>query len=238
MTRVYANLDEILHGLTGYEGERTPARDHEGTSFEASCNTDPLALEHLTGSLADTIRWFGQRSASSPRFTTKFDDVASLLDLPHVRRTRIRFSVNAPTVASRFEGGTAALPERLTALRSVAVAGYPVGLTIAPIMPMPGWREEYDGLLTGVATALDGVPGLDLTVECITHRFTAGSKGVLTGWYPRTKLEMDEDARAAKRTKFGSTKYVYPRPLMTELRGWFESALDRRLPDARLLYWT
>ena len=41
------------------------------------------------------------------------------------------------------------------------------------------------------------MPGLDLTVECITHRFTPNSKQVLEGWYPRTKLEMDPDARSA-----------------------------------------
>ena len=99
--------------------------------------------------------------------------------------------------------------------------GYRVGLTIAPVMPVPQWQEAYGALLDDVAAALAGVDDLDLTAEVITHRFTPNSKEVLLGWYPRTQLEMDEDQRSAKRSKFGGVKYVYPKVTMTEMRTWF-----------------
>ncbi|MCZ2815533.1 SPL family radical SAM protein [Modestobacter sp. VKM Ac-2984] len=244
ITRVYADLDEALAGLDGYVGHGTvtsgsAARAGEGTTFEASCYTDPLALEHLTGGLATAIRHFGTHDWAGPvqlRATTKFDDVAGLLDLPHGGRTRLRFSLNAASVARRFEGATSPVAGRIAALGAVAAAGYPVGLTIAPIMPEPGWREEHGQLLDDVAAALP--TGTDLTVECITHRFTPGSKATLTEWYPRTKLEMDEAARTTKRGKYGAVKHVYPRDTMTELRSWFTDAIADRLPGARLLYWT
>jgi spore photoproduct lyase len=35
---------------------------------------------------------------------------------------------------------------------------------------------------------------------------------VLQGWYPGSDLDLDEAARSRKLTKFGSTKFVYPRP--------------------------
>jgi len=244
VTRVYANLPEILDGLAAYGpgGPHEPAtrrREGEGITFEASCYTDPLALEELTGSLAETIAFFGAWDADvGLRWTTKFDALGPLLDVDHRRRTRIRFSVNARDVTSRLEGGTAALPERLGALRAAARAGYRVGLTIAPIFPIPEWREGYGELLRDAAAALAGVPDVDLTVELITHRFTAGSRDVLLSWYPRTKVEMDPGQRTVKRTKFGSVKYVLPREVMTELRTWFEVAVDRELPGARVLYWT
>ena len=244
ITRVFADLDEVLLDLDGYVGRGavtsgTAERGAEGTTFEASCYTDPLALEHLTGGLATAIAHVGTHAWAGPvqlRATTKFDDVAGLLDLPHGGRTRLRFSVNAASVARRFEGATAALPARIAALATVAAAGYPVGLTIAPIMPVEDWRAEYGRLLDEVAAALPA--GADLTVECITHRFTPNSKSTLTEWYPRTKLEMDEDVRTTKRGKFGAVKHVYPKATMTELRSWFETAIADRLPDARLLYWT
>lgn len=113
-----------------------------------------------------------------------------------------------------------------------------MGLTIAPIMPVDGWRSEYGDLLDATARELDGIPDVDLTVELITHRFTAKSKNVLLGWYPQTRLEMDEDLRRQKRTKFGSVKYVYPTPVLHELRDWFTENLTHRLPAARVLYWT
>ena len=62
--------------------------------------------------------------------------VDPLLDLPHGGRTRIRVSVNAQGVAGRFEGGTDPVAARLAGLGRLARAGYPVGLTIAPIMPV------------------------------------------------------------------------------------------------------
>ena len=246
VTRVFANLDDVLAGIGTHAGHGavtsgTAERGHEGTTFELSCYTDPLALEHVTGSLAAAIERVGTGvygDEASLRFTTKFDAVDDLLPLAHRRRTRMRVSVNADEVTGRFEGGTASTAQRLEGLRRMAVAGYRIGLTIAPIMPVEDWRASYARLLDDVAVALDGVPDLDLTVEAITHRFTPGSKEVLLGWYPQTRLEMDEDLRTQKRNKFGGVKHVYPREVMTELKGWFAEAIAQRLPGAPLLYWT
>src|SRR3954453_5844868 len=211
VTRVHANLDDVLAGIGTHAGRGTvtsgtTARGHEGTTFELSCYTDPLALEHLTGSLAKAIELVGtgRYGDASLRFTTKFDAVDELIDLEHHGRTRMRVSVNSDEVARRFEGGTASMPARLVALRRMAEARYPVGLT----------------------------------VEAITHRFTDSSREGLQGWYPRTRLEMDEARRTQKRTKFGGSKYVYPREVMSELRGWFSDAVSTRLSGAPLLYWT
>lgn len=223
VTRVYADLEEILTGARAYKG-----------SFEASCYTDPLALEHLTGSLARTIEAFAGRDDASLRFTTKYDDVEGLLGIHHAGRTQMRSSVNAAAV-ERFEGGTARVAQRLAALGRMARAGYPVGLTIAPIMPVEGWRGQYAALLDAAAAELAGA---DVTVELITHRFTDASKRVLTGWYPATKLEMDEERRTLKRTRFRGSKFVYPRDVMRELRAFFENEAPARLPGARILYFT
>ena len=238
VTRAYADLDEILENLRPYVGTAS-RRPEEGTTFEASCYTDPLALERWTGSWARAVEFFGGwEEPVQLRWTTKFADVASFVDLPHAGRTRVRFSVNAAPVSTRFEGGTAPVAERLGALRTLALAGYPVGLTIAPIMPLPDWQDAYGALLDAVVAAVDGVPDLDLTAELITHRFTPGSKDVLLGWYPATKLEMDEAARSRKHGRFGAVKYVYPKDTMAELRGWFTRELAARLPTCRVLYWT
>ena len=233
---------EILAALEPVVGQgqvtsRSRERAGEGTTFEASCYTDPLALEPLSGALADTVAHFGRwRPDVQLRFTTKFAEVEGLAALAHGGRTRARFSVNAEAITRRFEGGTAPLGARLAAMGRLARAGYPVGLTVAPIMPIEGWREAYDGLLARAAAVLP--EGADATVELITHRFTPGSKAVLLGWYPATSLEMDEAARVEKRTKFGSVKHVCPRALMAEMRAALEDGVARHLPAARVLYWT
>ena len=254
VTRVHANLDDVLapiRDLVGHGTVTSPTaeRGHEGTTFELSCYTDPLGIEPVTGSLAAAVQRVGTGAygdGASLRFTTKFDDVSELAALEHGGRTRARFSVNAAEVAARFDGGTAPMPARLRALATLAGAGYPVGLTVAPVIPVEGWQEAYGRLLDDVRDVLapvaaaggpDGA-GVDLTVEVITHRFTPGSRDVLQGWYPGTKLEMDVGARREKRSKFGGVKYVYPTQTMRALRSWFEAEVPARLPGTPLLYFT
>ena len=261
LTRAYADLPRVLGAVRGHVGRgritsTSRERAAEGTTFEVSCYTDPLGIEHLTGSLAAAITHVGTTDLGGPvglRFTTKFDDVGPLLDLPHAGRTRMRFSVN--TVAGppgagageeadgyagveRFEGGTARMPQRLAAMARAAGAGYPVGLVIAPVVPDPGWEDAYARLLDDAAAALSGLGEVDLTTEVITHRFSSRSREVLQGWYPRTRLEMDPEARAQKRGKYGAVKHVYPPETMAAVRAWFAEQVDARLPGARQLYFT
>ena len=243
IVRAYANLPEILAELPPAVGQgrvtsASAGRAAEGTTFECSCYTDPLSIEHITGHLAACITRFGAWDAPVQlRFTTKFDAVAPLLTLAHAGRTRIRFSVNA-AAAERHEGGAPRMKARLAALRSVAIAGYPVGLTVAPILRVPDWPAAYGALFADVAAALDGVPNVDLTAELITHRFTPKSKSVLEGWYPGSPLEMDEAQRSRKMTKFGSVKWVFPKEEMSAMRASIEASIAQRLPNARVLYWT
>ena len=243
IVRAFANLDEILAELPNAVGQGrvtslSADRAMEGTTFECSCYTDPLSIEHLTGHLAACISRFGAWDAPVQlRFTTKFDNVAPLLGLAHNRRTRIRFSVNA-AAAERHEGGAPRVAARLAALRAVAAKGYPVGLTVAPILRVADWEAAYDRLFADVAAALDGIEDLDLTAELITHRFTPNSKDILTSWYPGSPLEMDEAQRSRKMTKFGSVKWVFPKQQMTEMRATITASLYRHLPTARFLYWT
>ena len=242
VTRVYADIEEILAGLDAYVGRGNvtsaqAARAGEGTTFEASCYTDPLGIEPATGSLSAAIAHVGTHDWSGPvqlRATTKFADVAPLLDLPHHGRTRLRLSLSP---WSRYEGGTDPVAERVRALGTLAHAGWPVGVTLAPIMPEDGWREAYAALLRDVGRAVRGASS-DLTVECITHRFTPGSKETLESWYPATALEMDPERRRSKRGKFGAVKHVYTSEVMGELREHVTGLIESELPDARLLYWT
>jgi spore photoproduct lyase len=234
--RAFANLPQILDNLAAFE------RSGQATTYEVSCYTDPLGIEYLTGSLAECIRYFGTRPDAYLRWVSKFDGVEHLLNLPHNGHTRCRFSVNAAPIAQRLEGGTASVTNRLQALRQLAMprsqggGSYPVGLVIAPIMPIDDWEEYYSRLFDQIELTLDF--DCDLTFELISHRFTPGSKQVLQSWYPNSKLDLDEAGRIIKRNKFGGIKYVYDSDTMKTLRRFFEQQIERRFPTAKILYWT
>lgn len=234
--RVYANLPEILENLRNY---LVPGKT---VSFEASCYTDPLSLEHLTGGLAKTIRFFGELPGAHLRFVTKFASVGPLLDLPHHNHTRARISLNAFTIASRFEGGVSSLQQRIRALGELSAARptgsspYPIGIVLAPIIAFEGWEEQYRALLDEAAKTI--AAEADLTFELITHRFTEGSKAVLEGWYPNSSLDMNTLNRSAKFNKFGGIKQVYDARTMALLKSFFYSEIPERFPAAKILYWT
>jgi spore photoproduct lyase len=223
--RVFANLPQILQNTIRFQ------RLNQVVSYEASCYTDPLSLEHSTGGLEETIQFF----AGKP-------NVDSLIGLTHNGNTRFRCSLNADIVAKRLEGGTPGIQSRLNALRKMALpkqlggGGYPIGVVLAPIIPVPDWEIHYRKLLEDIQIHLDFET--DLTFELITHRFTLGSRDILQGWYPNTSLDFGEENRAIKRNKFGGHKYVFVKELMTQLKAFFEKEITHRFPKAKILYWT
>jgi spore photoproduct lyase len=234
--RVFANLPQILENTIRFQ------RLNQIVSYEASCYTDPLSLEHLTGGLEETINFFAGQPNTHLRFVTKFDNVESLIGLNHNGKTRFRCSLNADIVSKRLEGGTPAIPARLAAIRKMALpkplggGGYPIGIVLAPIMPIPDWHVHYLKLLEDIQAHLDFET--DLTFELITHRFTPGSRDVLLEWYPNTSLDFSEENRAIKRNKFGGHKYVYVKDMMIQLKAFFHNEITARFPKAKILYWT
>ena len=230
VVKVYGNLPQILANLKNYEQEG------KNTTYEVSCYTDPLGIEHLTASLAECIRYFGTRDGAYLRWVSKFDCVDELLNLPHNGHTRCRVSVNADPISHSMEGGTATVAQRLQALRKLALHGYPIGIVLAPIMPIADWQQHYSNLFEQIARTLD--IDCNLTFELITHRFTPKSKEVLQTWYPKSKLDLEENNRSQKRNKFGGVKYVYHRDTMDELKEFIQEKIDFNFPQAQILYWT
>ncbi len=242
ITRVYANVDEILGGLAEYVGRggvtsTSAERAAEGTTFEASCYADPLGVEHLTGSLAEAVASSDDgtpTSACASRPSSAMSNPCSVSTTAGGRGSACR-STRRASCGSRAERA----PWRRA---SEGSAAWRATATRSGSRSLPSSRRRTGATATRRCspwrrrTRRD--PGLDLTAELITHRFTPKSKGVLTGWYPGSTLEMDEDRRTRKLTKFGSVKHVYPAALMKEMRAEITGLLAQHLPAARVLYWT
>ncbi|MGE5578883.1 MAG: spore photoproduct lyase [Bacillota bacterium] len=231
--RVYANIEEILA-----EAKRlVQEREGQVTLFEGSATSDPLPLEHITGSLRRAIDFFGGLEDSGFRFVTKFADIEPILGADHRGRTTVRFSVNAAHVL-RYEHGTAPLERRLWALSKVAGDGYHSGLMIGPVIIFDGWKDEYRDLLDKVKSALGGTEGVGRGIgfEVITHRFTSRAKKSILSVFPNTTLPMEEGDRRLVHGQFGYTKYVYPKETVEEVREFFETEIRERLPGAVIQY--
>ncbi|MEW9699156.1 spore photoproduct lyase [Paenibacillus sp. SI8] len=232
--RIYVNIDDILSAAQKYIEEREP----EVTRFEAACTSDPVGLEHISGSLKQLIEFMGQQEHGRLRFVTKYHHVEPLLDAKHNKHTRFRFSVNADYVIKNFEPGTSKFHERIEAAGKVAKAGYPLGFIIAPIVWHDGWEDGYKLLLERLRNELPIEATRDLTFEMIQHRFTKTAKTVIQKRYPKTKLEMDEEKRKYKWGRWGQGKYVYPDEQANALREFITEQIFDKFPEAKIEYFT
>ncbi|WP_245640197.1 spore photoproduct lyase [Paenibacillus dakarensis] len=232
--RVYVNTDEILAKAKEYIEQKAP----EITTFEAACTSDPVGLEHITGSLAELIRFMADEPSGRLRFVTKFHHVDPLLGLKHNKHTRIRFSINSDYIIRQFEPATSRFHERIEAAAKIARAGYPLGFIIAPIIWYDGWEQGYAELLQSLANALPDDAAQGLTFEMIQHRFTKTAKTIIEKRYPKTKLEMDVAMRKQKWGKYGRYKYVYPDEQQTALRQFITERIFEYFPSAKIDYFT
>ncbi|WP_025722262.1 spore photoproduct lyase [Paenibacillus polymyxa] len=232
--RVYVNTNDILSAAKAYIEERAP----EITRFEAACTSDPVGLEHITGTLGDLIRFMADEEFGRLRFVTKYHHVDPLLDIKHNGHTRIRFSINSDYVIKQFEPATSRFEERIEAAGKIARAGYPLGFIIAPIIWYDGWEEGYGELLRKLGETLPQHATKDLTFELIQHRFTKTSKAVIEKRYPKTKLEMDIEKRKKKWGRWGQNKYVYPDEQQNALREFITERIFEHFPLSRIEYFT
>jgi len=224
-TRLYVNIEEILDQAKSVIDSRQP----HVTVFEAAATSDPLPVEPLTGALAQAIAFFAGQPLGRLRFVTKFPQVDSLLDLDHRGHTRIRFSVNTPSVVARFEHHTPSVKLRLKALQKAARAGYPAGVLIAPVILEPGWEESYRALLEEISRL--GLQGADIRFEIISHRFTTRAKKRIAEVFPESTLPMDEgQSRQFKFGQFGYGKYVYDEGSLAAMKSFFEKEIAARFP--------
>lgn len=230
--RIYVNIHEILNKAKEYINKRLP----ELTVFEGAATSDPLALEHLTGNLEECIKFFANQSHGRFRFVTKYTNVETLLGLKHGGNTRFRFSINTPYVISKYEHNTPALDERLEAAKKVAIAGYPLGFIIGPVIIYEGWEIDYKALFLSLQTGLARLTKQTLTFEIITHRYTTRAKKNIMDIFPKNNLPMDETQRQLKYGQFGYTKYLYPKEKMENINQIFKTLVGEYLPNSKIEY--
>ncbi len=233
--KIFVNLEEIHENIL----EHIRRSGNKLTVFETASLGDPLSLEHLTGSLAKTVEFFGTLENGRLRTVTKYDNVDSFLRLRHHGHTRFRFSLNARHVIESFEHNTSGFGERLDAAARIAAAGYPTGFILAPLMLYEGWKEQYLELLDGLKSRMPGFKTAEpLTFELIQHRFTPTAKKYILERFPNTGLDLDESQRMLKWGRFGRYKYVYPREKAGEMKEYITGLIMERFPDAIVEYFT
>ncbi len=230
--RVYADLEALF-------AECVRLSDAAGggeITFEAASTSDPMAVEHLTGAVAEAIGFFAMQHKARLRLVTKYAYTEGLLALGHAGHTQIRFSLNTDYIVNSFEAGTDPVPARIHAANCLGLAGYPIGFVLAPLLLYQGWEHDYDAMLEQLAQALEPRLHEGLSFELISHRFTARAKELIQSRFPQCRLDLDETRRRVKWGRYGHRKFVYPAGELKELWRRLHQGIARRFPSARIVY--
>ena len=230
--RVYVNVDEILAKAADYIEKREP----DITFFEGAATSDPIPVEPYTGTLLQTINFFGKQELGRFRFVTKFTDVEGILEAEHNGHTTVRFSLNAANVIKKYEHRTASMKERVLAAKKIAEHDYHLGFIIAPVILYEGWKNDYDELLHELEDKLGEYRDRKISFEIISHRFTARAKKNINEIFTENDIPMNEDDRRFKYGQFGYGKYVYKNEELSDMESFFRSRIAEIFPSSNIDY--
>lgn len=211
-TQVTADSDALMEEVLA-KTRQQPWRFFRVGTWELG---DSLALEELTGSAAELVLRFAGLPNALLELKTKSAQVEGLLDLDHRGRTVVSWSLNPEPVVRGEELRTASLEQRLSAMRKVVDAGYPVAAHFDPMIHYDDWEAGYSELARRL---FEAVPARRVAwISLGSLRFNPEMKKVMEDNFPGSRIS------AAEMVSGDDGKMRYIKPL--------RMAMYRRLYDA------
>jgi spore photoproduct lyase len=186
----------------------------------------------LTGNLDWTIEHFAHCAKGSLTFPTKFQQVDSLLALPHRGRIIVRMSVNPEEIVRRIEIGTSPLQGRIDALNRLTDAGYKTGLLIAPVVLLQGWQDMYHRLLQILHDSLTSRTKKGLPVEIIFMTYSYVHRMINRDAFPAAPELYDPQQMTVR----GRGRYCYRPDEREEGARILREYTQKYLPEAEIKY--
>lgn len=134
------------------------------------------------------------------------------------RNAIVAFSVNPPSVVQREEGSAASLEDRLNAARLANAGGYRVAYHFDPMIHVPGWEDEYAGVVESLARVQGVVPEW---ISLGTVRYPPPLKGMIE----RRPYGIDEFSRS----RDGKMRYI--QPVRTKMYRFVKERLRRAFSE-------
>ena len=225
--RLFVNREQMLLKII-----RTAEKSEKKLVFEIGSNSDLVLENTLTGNLEWTIDHFAHCKKGFLTFPTKFEQVDSLLSLPHRGRIIVRMSVNPEEIIQKIEIGTSMLPDRVNALNKLAEAGYKTGLLIAPVVLLPGWEQMYLRLLQYLHKNLSNRAKEGLPVEIIFMTYSYVHRMINRDAFPAAPELYTPDLMTVR----GRGRYCYRQSYREEGARVLRECVEKYLPEAEIKY--
>jgi spore photoproduct lyase len=183
---LYSNWDELLQEIDTFLSGSFQPLLRLGTG-ELS---DSLALDSIFPLSQVLIPFFAKRNNGILELKTKSAEVNPLLQLNHLGKTVISWSLNPPKMIEEEEIGTASLRERIDAAVRCQERGYPIGFHFDPILYHEGWEKGYEETVLSLFNRVnpDGVAWISLG----GFRYPPQLKAIAKERFPNTQIFLGE----------------------------------------------
>ncbi len=225
--RLFVNTEQMLEKLIKKSQETEKI-----CTFEIGSNSDLILENQITGNLDKTIERFGKEGRGFITFPTKFSMIDSILNLKHNGKTLIRMSLNPKEIITKVEYGTSSLENRINAINKLSDAGYKVGVLIAPVVLIDGWRNIYLKLLDQLKNGLFNEVRNNLKIEIIFMTYSYVHNAINEQAFPKALKLYNKEIMTGR----GKGKYCYKKECRDEAENFFKEEIKKRFDSAVIMY--
>jgi len=207
---VFSNLEDLLD-MIRERIELEPERFFRVGTGELA---DSLAIDDVAMAGPELMRFAARQQNMILELKTKSDKVDHLLDVDHMGRTVISWSLNPQATISKHEYRAANFKARMSALEKVQKAGMMTGFHFDPLLIEGSWEGEYETLIRDLFKHAD--PTRIAWISIGSLRFPPEMSEKVKAKFPNTDLldgEMirgnDNKQRYFKPLRIKAYKHIY-----------------------------
>jgi len=225
--RLFVNREQMLGKII-----KVASKSDKELTFEIGSNSDLILENTITGNLDWTIEEFSKTKKGYLTFPTKFDMVDSICNLNHNGKIIVRMSVNPEKIINEIEIGTSRLKDRINAINKLKLAGYKIGILIAPVIMIDNWKEEYENLIKYLCQNLSDEVKKDIFFEVIFMTYSYVHRMINQEAFPNVINLYNKELMTGR----GQGKYMYKLTLKKEGENFFREVLNNYFPNNEIIY--
>ncbi len=225
--RLFVNREQMLDKL-----KKVAMQGDKEKTFEIGSNSDLVLENMITGNLVWTIENFAKQERGYITFPTKFRNVEPLLGLEHKGRTIARMSVNPQDIITKIEIGTSNLSSRLKAINDLCEDNYKVGLLIAPVVMVEGWKDLYSQMLDELKESLSAKMQKEMFIEIIFMTYSYVHRAINNQAFPDAVELYSQELMTGR----GMGKYCYKQSYREDGEQFLRSEIEKRFDSPNIVY--
>jgi len=140
--------------------------------------------------------------------------------------------VNPQEIIRSVEIGTSSLLSRIDAANKMFLAGYPVGIMIAPVILVPNWHSLYCEMLDALQEQL--LPALkgNMIIEVIFMTYSYVHRAINEQAFPNAQKLYHESLMTGR----GRGRYCYKQEYRREAEAILRQEIEKRFRAGKILY--